>query len=251
MKTKQIVGTINMESPILSFLYLNHSIWAGCGDGCIYIMSKSGKVLKEIQASSSMVFHMCAVGPFIWSSSNEDIIKVWVRPSISDVHCVAAVPVTNTELHKMASSANGEKIYVTSSCEDNYCIFEYSPTGKLLTRFENVHKSNIIAVCWSPSPDRLWTADNKGVVANHELKMGRKTLARLKEQQSTDNISLISSTSNLVLSPRPTVLSSPIPTTERSNSWVKVTANDDIQRRVFSSRSKSSETKNEEEEEEE
>ena len=181
-----------MDSPILTMVYHNNTIWTGCGDGCIYLLTKSGKITNVIQASSNMVYSSCAVGPFIWSSSNEDHIKVWVQPNSKDVHCIAIVPISS-ELHQMAQSSNGERIWISSENDD---ILEFSPTGKLLNRIETIHKHPIAAICFSQSPDRLWTADSSGLVSYHELKMGKKTMDRLRAKNCDSELDFTVESSN-------------------------------------------------------
>merc|ERR1712137_278061 len=193
-QNKNLEGTVTMESPVLSLLYHQGMIWAGCGDGCIYVLKKSGGIHKTIKAASSMIFNLKAVGPYVWSSSNEDVIKVWIKPSNNDIHCIALVPVDGMELHLITPSSHGETMYCQSGVlkegGTTYDVFEFSPTGRLLTVLETSHTKFITAMAWSRSPDRLWTADEGGVVCCHELKLGKKTMARLRQESLSPLVGL-------------------------------------------------------------
>jgi len=182
-QNKTLVGTINMDSPVLSLLHHDEVVWCGCGDGCIYILKKNGNIIKTIQAASSMIFKLTAIGAYVWSSSNENIIKVWIKPGKKEIHCMTLVPVETSDLHLITSAANGETVYCQSEKVNegtSFDILEFSPTGKLLNVLESSHKTFITAIAWSQSPDRLWTADESGLVCCHELKLGKKTMERIR-----------------------------------------------------------------------
>lgn len=132
-----------------------------------------------------MIFSLNAVGNYVWSTSNEDHLKVWIKPSSKDIHCIAVVPLECKELRIITAATHGESIYCqsgTPSDEGTFDIYEFSPTGKLLTLLKTTHKTFITAMGWSQSPDRLWTADMDGIVCCHELKLGKKTMERLRAE---------------------------------------------------------------------
>jgi len=173
-----IQGTVTMDSPVMSLVYHNSYVWAGCGDGKIYIMKNNGRIKHQLVASSNgMVFKVCVVGSYIWSTANENHVKVWMQVSDNRIHCIAKIAVQDAGLHFMVASSHGETMYIVNGTSSE--VLEFSPTGKLLARLASHHQSYITSMTWSLSPDRLWTTDVEGNLCYFELKMGKKTRERL------------------------------------------------------------------------
>lgn len=56
---------------------------------------------------------------------------------------------------------------------------------------------------WTPSPDRLWSTTREGTALCHELKRGKKTIERLKDQGKGQSSGLVHSTPSREPSPIP------------------------------------------------
>ena len=76
---------------------------------------------------------------------------------------------------------------------------QFSLTSKLKTTRGETTSSLV----WTPSPDRLWSTSKEGTAFCHELKRGKKTIERLKEQGKGQSSGLVLGTPSREPSPRP------------------------------------------------
>src|SRR3990167_4065871 len=132
-----------------------------------------------------MVFRFAVVGSYLWSNSNDNVIKIWRRgasstPKNYEVVCVGVVPLPKEGLHFMTSSYYGTSMFTTGG--DNHSILEYTPTGNLIHIFPSFHQSFLTGLICTVSPDRLWSCDESGVVCWFEIKRGKKTIERLQSE---------------------------------------------------------------------
>ena len=66
-------------------------------------------------------------------------------------------------------------------------ILQLSKEGKFVNRFLTPHKAPIESLCFSPSPDRIWSCSLDGFIVFYEIKRGVKTTNRLLKLQPKDS----------------------------------------------------------------
>jgi WD40 repeat protein len=136
--------------------------------------------LGSFQAHSGMVYRIVNVDSFIWTSSNDNVTKIWF-PSTKDsskLWCVATIPLPSAGLHVMVASTDLESVWVTTGAPGT--LYKLSITGKWLETYSTLHDDFVVGLCISPSPDRLWSCSLNGQVCYYETKRGQKTISRLQ-----------------------------------------------------------------------